>query len=120
MPNGKGQLDCRYCVYARPTDGDGPPLVGSSIKCLFHEQELPAGRQSYRFCIHFQANNLWYAEGYGFYSFFPIFVQIARLNSDLEPGMLYCYECGIPNSVEPVRRLRVPDFENLTWNPADT
>lgn len=119
MPNGKGELDCRYCVYARRNDGEWPVLVGSSIRCLFHEQELPVGEEPYRFCTHFKTNDFWYSEQYGMHELFPMFHQIARLGAELEPGMLYSYVPGIPDSLGPLKRLRIPDFKERIWRKCD-
>jgi len=44
-----------------------------------------------------------------------MFMQIAQLGMDLEPGVLYCYGNGVPNTVKPVKRLRTPDHKNGKW-----
>jgi len=82
---------------------------------MFHGQPLPSAEHSYRFCVNFQTNDFWYSELHGSHEFFPMFMQIARLGKDLEPGVLYCYENGVPNTVKPVKRLRTPDHENCAW-----
>jgi hypothetical protein len=123
MPNGKGFLDCRYCVYAQPIDG-GPLLFGSKTYCLFHRCELPQPKivGAHRFCIHFQASELYFAEAFLGAMFRPIASQFARFGAELDPGVLYEYGSVsarmLPHPVDALATLRKPDYHNRTWLPS--
>lgn len=122
MPNGKGFLDCRYCVYALPTDNEWPISFDSSIKCLYHQRELPDATEqgAHRFCINVQPNELWYSEQGGMHIFFPFLQQAARFGAELEPGLLYEYQVPLKDSLKPLHRLREPDYENRSWKAIES
>ena len=118
MPNGKGFIDCRYCVYAWPVD-KWPILFGSRVKCLYHQQELPQPTDSgeHRFCISIQANETWFSEEGGMHIYFPFLRQVARFGAELEAGMLYEFQTQVQASLKPLAQLREPDYQNRTWKP---
>lgn len=114
MPNGKGSLDCCYCVHF---DGKGyPDGHGEERFCRFHETVLPKAKISYnnRICGNFEPNTA-YLEHTSFGQFFTLARRFAWFGTDLEPGVLYefCYNQppGITKSVV----LRVPDYQNNAW-----
>ena len=117
MPNGKGFIDCRYCVYAWPSDGHWP--VDEKIICLYHQQNLPETRSpgAHRFCINIQPNETWFSEYRGLHIFFPFLQQVARFGAELEPGVLYEYEDQCPESLATLKKLREPDYECRSWKP---
>lgn len=117
MPNGKGFIDCRYCVYARPENGEWLILFGGPVHCLYHQKSLPApsGGIEHRFCINIIANEQWYSEQGGSHIFFPFLRQVARFGAELKPGILYEY--GYPNagSLKQLAVLREPDYHKQGW-----
>ena len=117
MPNGKGFIDCYYCVYASPVDDSWPFLMGSRVKCLYHQQELPNPKEegNHRFCLSIQANETWYADQNGMHIFSPFLRQVARFGVELEPGMLYEFQMHITESLKPLALLREPDYQNRSW-----
>jgi hypothetical protein len=121
MPNGKGFIDCRYCVYAWPTDENWPIQTGSTVKCLYHQQQLPKPTEAgaHRFCINLQANELWFSEQGGMHIYWPFLQQAARFGAELEPGMLYEYHVQLAESLRPLKLLREPDFDNRGWKQID-
>ncbi len=119
MPNGKGFLDCRYCVYAYPLDG-WPILFGSRLNYLYHQKELPQATEpgGHRLCIHFQASETYYAESPLTGLFSPPSRQFARFGVELEPGVLYEYPYPMPQHIRKLCVLRVPDYRNVRWTDA--
>jgi hypothetical protein len=117
MPNGKGFIDCRYCVYSRPEDGKWPILFGGAVHCLFHEKSLPKPSEGtqHRFCINIIANEQWYSEQGGMHIFFPFLRQVARFGAELEPGILYEYHCQVATSLKRLASLREPDYKKIGW-----
>jgi hypothetical protein len=91
MPNGKGFIDCRYCVYAWPEGDKWPILFGGPVRCLYHQLPLPAPSKGseHRFCINIVANGQWYGESSTAHIFSPFLRQAARFGAELEPGILY-------------------------------
>ena len=122
MPNGKGFLDCRYCVFAWPLDGKWPLLFGSQTRCQFHQSDLPAATSpgNHRFCIHFQPSELFFSES-RLTIFRPVAAQFARFGAELSPGVLYEYGAlsarQYPKPVQQLAVLRLPDYEHLSWKP---
>lgn len=61
MPNGKGSLDCCYCVHF---DSQGyPEGFGGERFCRFHQAVLPKPKVAHnnRICGNFQPGELYYA-----------------------------------------------------------
>ena len=116
MPNGKGFLDCRYCVYAYPVEG-WPMLSGSRVKCLFHQKELPQPSEAgaHRLCISFQASETYYSESPSTRLFFPPVRLFARFGTELEPGVLYEYAYPSAKSIRQLCVLRLPDYQKTGW-----
>ena len=116
MPNGKGFLDCRYCVYARPVEG-WPILFDSRVRCLFHQKELPQVTEDgwHRLCINFQANETYYSESPSYHLFTPPVRQFARFGAELEPGVLYEYSYAKPKDIRKLCVLRLPDYHKFGW-----
>ena len=117
MPNGKGEIDCRYCVYAWPANDNWQVIFGSDINCLYHQQKIPkpSTGHEHRFCSNVHANELWFSEQGGMHIYWNFLVQAARFGAELEPGMLYEYSEQSAKGLKPLKRLRVPDFDNRKW-----
>jgi len=120
MPNGKGFLDCRYCVFAWPLDGKWPLLFGSRTRCMFHQSDLPSvtAPGHHRFCVHFQPSELFFSES-PLTMFRPIAAQFARLGAELAPGVLYEFNhySKPPQTVQQLAVLRIPDYQDRCWKP---
>ncbi len=58
MPNGKGQLDCCYCVHFE-SKYEGSDAMYDDGFCEFHKAEIPSllPEWIHRICIDFEANN---------------------------------------------------------------
>ena len=121
MPNGKGFIDCRYCVYAWPENDQWPVLFGGPVKCLYHQKSLPNPSEGtqHLFCINIIVNELWYSEQGGMHIYFPFLRQTARFVAELEPGVLYEYHCQLASSLKPLATLRKPDYEKRGWKQSD-
>lgn len=114
MPNGKGTLDCSYCIHF---DGTGfPDGHGEERMCRFHQTVLPKAKVEYhnRICCHFGPNGTYHKHNV-LGQFLPLVRRFAWFGIDLEPGVLY--EFPYPNSraITKSAVLRIPDFRNATW-----
>ena len=121
MPKGKGFIDCRYCVYAWPENGEWPILFGGPVRCLYFQKSLPepsVGTQ-HRFCINIVANEQWYSEQGGMHVFNPFLRQVARFGAELEPGILYEFHPQVATSLKPLAILREPNYETRGWKQTD-
>ena len=119
MPNGKGFIDCRYCVYAWPEDGKWPICFGGPIRCMYHEKSLPKPSSlegtEHRFCLSIVANEHWFSEQAGSHIFNPFLSHVARFGAELEPGVLYEYHPHDAGSLKQLALLREPDYEKKGW-----
>ncbi len=110
MPNGKGSLDCCYCVHF---DAEGYPYGhGEERLCRFHQTVLPKAKVegNNRICGNFEPSELYFAQS-------PLrqFITVAWFGTDLEPGVLneFCY--NHPPGITKSAVLRVPDYHHGTW-----
>lgn len=120
MPNGKGSLDCCYCVHF---DGSGyPDGHGEERFCSFHQVVLPKAKINYnnRVCCHFEPNQA-YHQHVGLRQFFPLARRFAWFGIDLEPGVLYEFCYNQPPGITKSAVLRIPDYQNNSWmKPSDS
>ncbi len=114
MPNGKGSLDCCYCVHF---DANGyPDGHGAERLCRFHQTVLPKGKVEHhnRICGNFQPDELYYAHNPN-RQFCPLLRKFAWFGIDLEPGVLYEFGYNQPKGITKSAVLRIPDHHNDTW-----
>ncbi len=114
MPNGKGVLDCSYCVYF---DSQGYPDGHHEERlCRFHEAVLPKTKLPYhnRICCNFEPNST-YREHDPIPQFIPLARKFAWFGEDLEPGVLYEFSQYHPPGIRALAILRVPDYPNRGW-----
>src|SRR6266446_229331 len=114
MPNGKGSLDCSYCIHF---DGTGYPDGHAEERlCRFHQTVLPKPKLAYhnRICGNFEPN-----ESYGQHGslgqFFTLARRFAWFGTDLEPGVLYEFSYNHPPGITVSAVLRIPDYQNGAW-----
>lgn len=117
MPNGKGSLDCCYCVHF---DGTYPEGHGQERLCRFHQTIVPKGKDptNNRLCGNFTANEIYYAHE-TWHQFFPLARRFAWFGIDLEPGVLYEFCYNVPKEIVKSAVLRIPDYHNGTWKMPD-
>jgi len=117
MPNGKGSLDCCYCVHF---DAKGyPDGHGAERFCHFHQSVVPKAKteSNNRLCGNFEPSEVYYADN-PLRQFFTLACRFAWFGKDLEPGVLYEFSYNHPPSIVKSAVLRLPDFQNNTWkNP---
>jgi hypothetical protein len=114
MPNGKGSLDCSYCVHF---DSHGyPDGHGEERYCRFHQTMLPKAKveTNNRICGNFQASELYYAHRQS-REFITLARQFAWFGTDLEPGVLYEFHYNQPPGITKTAVLRIPDYHHNTW-----
>jgi hypothetical protein len=118
MPNGKGSLDCSYCVHF---DAMGyPDGHGEERLCRFHQTVLPKAKvePNNRICGNFEPSELYYAHNPS-RQFFTLARRFAWFGIDLEPGVLYEFCYNEPPKIRKSAVLRIPDYQNRTWTKAD-
>src|ERR1043166_4750918 len=114
MPNGKGSLDCCYCVHF---DAQGyPDGHGEERLCRFHGVRLPKAKVEYhnRLCGNFEPNELYFAHN-PLRQYFPLARRFAWFGKDLEPGVLYEFAYNDPPGISKSAVLREPDYERHGW-----
>jgi hypothetical protein len=113
MPNGKGSLDCCYCVHF---SGNGyPDGHGEERLCRFHQTIVPKAKDfpNNRICGNFAPGELYYAHSRS--QFFTLARRFAWFGIDLKPGVLYEFCYNQPNVIIESAVLRIPDYQNDTW-----
>lgn len=115
MPNGKGSLDCSYCVHFDATGNPGGH--GEERLCRFHQTILPKAKvqANNRICGNFDASELYCAHN-PLRQFCTLARRFAWFGIDLEPGVLYEFCYNQPPGITKLAVLRIPDYQNLTWN----
>ena len=114
MPNGKGSLDCCYCVHF---DAQGyPDGHGEERYCRFHETKVPKARVEYqnRICGNFVPNEAYFAHNPS-PQFFTLARKFAWFGIDLEPGVLYEFCYNQPPEIKKSAVLRIPDYQKMGW-----
>lgn len=107
MANGKGSLDCVYCIhFLSPVEGQD--------HCGFHGVPLPRPdcEHSNRICCNFEPNEVYFQHND---SLFPPARRFAWFGADLKPGALYEFPYNEPSAIKKSSVMRVPDYENGTW-----
>jgi hypothetical protein len=116
MPNGKGVLDCSYCIHF---DGQGyPDGHFEERKCRFHQTVLPKTKLPYhnRICCHFEPNETYKQHESSLSQFMTLARKFAWFGEDLEPGVLYEFSQYHPPGIRALAVLRVPDYQTRGWN----
>ena len=114
MPNGKGSLDCSYCVHfggrSYPND------FGEERLCRFHETILPKpiAESNSRICGNFEPNEDYDADNPNA-QFCTLARRFAWFGIDLEPGVLYEFCYNEPPKIAKSAVLRIPDYQNGGW-----
>ena len=112
MANGKGSLDCNYCIHLeRYPEGSSEEGL-----CKFHEVILPPPNTKYdnRICCHFEPNASFHRDN-PFPQFMPLARQFAWFGIDMEPGVLYEFQYNQPPGITKTSVLRVADYASGTW-----
>jgi hypothetical protein len=119
MPNGRGSLDCSYCVHF---DGMGyPDGHGEERLCRFHQTVIPKAKfePNNRICGNFEPSEVYYAHNPS-RQFFTLARQFAWFGIDMEAGVLYEFCYNQPAGITKSAVLRIPDFQHGTWKkPVD-
>lgn len=107
MANGKGSLDCRYCMHFDHSTGDF---------CRFHGRNLPPPKrvQNNRICCNFEPNSN-YDRDNPQPQFMPLVRRFAWFGTDLQPGVLYEFTYNQPDGIAQTAVLRVPDWQTGAW-----
>jgi hypothetical protein len=107
MPNGKGSLDCCYCIHFRGN------WSHTEARCEFHDAVLPATDLN-RICCHFVATDE-YALHQGAPDTIPPARRFTWFREDFEPGVLYEFQYNNPDRIEKRTSLRVYDYQLRKW-----
>jgi hypothetical protein len=108
MPNGKGTLNCCYCVHYE-NSGKFFPSFGIQGFCRFHKKDIPLPKGEYmnRICCHFEANNDYWLDNPG--KFCPPARIFAWFGIDMKPGALYAFDHDDPKSIKETAVMKEPD-----------
>jgi hypothetical protein len=115
MPNGKGTLDCCYCVHFDRMRGY-PEGHGEERLCRFHQTVLPKAKveANNRICGNFEPSELYYAHN-PLRQFITLARRFAWFGIDLEPGVLYEFCYNHPPGIAKSAVLRIPDYHHDSW-----
>lgn len=97
MPNGKGHLDCCYCVNFE-SEYLGADAMYEKGFCRFYKSEIPSALPEWinRICSDFVANE--YFEKYLQYN--SMEERLSWFESELEPNFLYGFSYNAPNLIK--------------------
>lgn len=109
MPNGKGSLDCYYCIHY------GGTTMGERAECSFHRVVLKKTAYE-RICCHFEAHQRYWDDNS---IFSPPARKFSWLGADLEPGILYEYGYNDPRTIVRTTAMRIPDYQKNEWTRAE-
>lgn len=100
MPNGKGQIDCCYCVHFE-SEYEGSDAMYDEGFCKFHKSEIPSTlpEWKHRICSDFEANKFF--EKYLQYN--PLEQRFEWFGKDLEKNFLYEFHY---NDHKDIRKLK--------------
>jgi hypothetical protein len=110
MGNGRGKIDCVYCVHFVGNNQHEP------AECRFHGAALPRSKEN-RICCHFEASALFAQESGARALFATVARQFGWFGADLEPGILYEFPYNEPTSIKKLAVLREPDYGAWGWKP---
>ena len=114
MPNGKGTLDCDYCIFFVVQIPKQPDQEYANHYCSFHETKLPHSPDLHlnRICCHFEPKDDYFMDNG---QFFPPARRFSWFPTDLKPGVLYLFHYNTPENIEKSIVMRIPDYEKDTW-----
>ena len=104
MPNGKGSLECCYCIYYCG-EWQGYDAAHEQGFCEFHRANLPATNWEHRLCSNFSPNEYYFRDN-------PIFEmegKSKRISAEerfswfdiqLQPNVLYVFSYNDPRSIK--------------------
>jgi hypothetical protein len=104
MPNGKGSLECCYCVQYRG-EWQGYDAAYEPGFCKFHRANLPATNGYHRICSNFSPNEYYLHDN-------PVFEvegiakrisaeeRFSWFDTWLEPNVLYVFSYNDPRKVQ--------------------
>jgi hypothetical protein len=115
MPNGKGTLDCSYCIHFDRSQGY-PDGFGEERMCHFHETVLPKAKDESknRICCHFEPNRGYWRDNPSS-RFSTVARRFAWFGADMEPGVLFEFCYNNPPGITKTAVLRIPDYHDDTW-----
>jgi hypothetical protein len=102
MPNGKGQLDCCYCIHFE-SEYEGSDAMYDEGFCKFHKAEIPStlGTGKHRICIDIELNK-----------YFDFYLQFSSLEErlnwfeiSLKGKILYGFPYNFPPAIEIIKDL---------------
>ena len=99
MPNGKGQLDCSYCIHWQG-EYEGSDAVCDKGHCGLFDSELSKSKL-HRICSEFEAN-----EHFDFYAgMHSVEERFKWFEIELEKGVLYGFGYNTPNDLKKLKVL---------------
>jgi hypothetical protein len=121
MPNGRGALECCYCVHWQAADGKsgyGPGCLGAG-RCSHWKVEIPAAEPpgSHRICADFSPNedyerhNRPRMEYRGQTTTESVRQRISWFGIDLKPGVLYVFSYNNPPGLRAMMQLTRDETE---------
>ena len=116
MPNGKGALDCSYCIHS---GGPGyPEQFDETFVCKFHGVPVPPAKDhNNRICCHFAPNDAYQRDQGG--SLGTVQMRFAWFGIEMRPGVLYEFHYNYPPGIKESTILRVPNYHSNTWKLPD-
>jgi hypothetical protein len=114
MANGKGSLDCSYCIHFNRSQGY-PEGFSEERLCKFHDVILPPSKNKHhnRICINFEPHESYFRDNYRQFS--PVARRFAWFGIDMEPGTLYEFSYNQPSGITKTSVLRIPDLLHGSW-----
>lgn len=102
MPNGKGQIDCCYCVYFE-SEYEGSDAMYDEGFCKFHKSEIPSTlpQWNHRICAAFETNVFF--EKYLKYN--PLRERFEWFGKELEHEVLYEFQYNDHKSIKKLKDL---------------
>jgi hypothetical protein len=102
MPNGKGQLDCCYCIHWQ-SEYQGSDGMYDKGFCKLYEREIPTTLPfwTHRICSDFVPNQFYekYAE------LNSIVQRFSWFEANLEKGILYGFPYNCPSEIKELKDL---------------
>ena len=103
MPNGKGQMDCCYCVHWQ-NEWDGYDGAYEQGFCTLYQAEIPSTLPDWihRICVDFAPNR--YFEKYLIPNSLP--QRFAWFGIELQKGVLYGFHYNAPTEIKRLKELQ--------------
>ena len=103
MPNGKGSLECCYCVHWR---GEHQGYAGAYAEgfCAHHDAPVPSTlpKWGHRVCSEFSPNDFFKRDS----SRISVEERFARFGIKLKPGILYVFGYNTPKEIKELVELK--------------